>query len=111
MVENKIVNAPYPRALGPLHQRLNGYLGSYDRIYIGATANPWARWPEHVPYGWEKMVVLYEAYNPAIARDLEQDLIQYARESNFMTEVMNISPGGEGIRDDSGRNYVYVLVG
>ena len=57
------------------------------------------------------MVLLYEAYRADIAIDLERELIDYARQSNFILPPDNISPGGEGVRDNKKHHYLYVLVG
>ena len=61
--------------------------------------------------GWQKMVVVYEAFSPEIAQDMEQALISHARESNFLTRVVNTNPGGEGLRTARRSNYLYFLCG
>ena len=110
MIENKIVRVDCSEAMRYLKPKLNGYRRSWSQVYIGVTANPDKRWAKHVRNGWQKMVLLYEAFRPDIARDLEQDLIDYARRCDFRIAIDNISPGGEGLTDDNKNNYLYVLV-
>jgi len=111
MIENKIVRVARQEVMSYLKPRLDGYRSSWSRVYIGVTAAPEKRWAKHMLNGWAKMVLLYEAYRPDIARDLEQDLIDYARRCNFLMPIENITLGGEGIGDKDHLNYLYVLVG
>src|SRR5690349_19692516 len=89
---------------------LNGYRRVWDYAYIGITANPVARWRRHEGRGWAKMVLVYCAYTPDIARTVETELIDYARRCNFLFDIQNVNPGGEGILDRNGAHFVYVLV-
>ena len=57
------------------------------------------------------MVLLYEAFNPEIACELERSLIRYAASCNFRIQPENINPGGEGIGAQNRANFVYLLVG
>ena len=110
MIEKNIVRVNRSEAMEHLKPKLNGYRSSWSQVYIGVTANPEKRWAKHVRNGWQKMVLLYEAFRPDIARDLEQDLIDYARRCDFRIAIDNINPGGEGLTDKTRNNYLYVLV-
>lgn len=111
MIEDNIVRVGRQEALPILAQKLNGYRRYASRIYIGVTANPERRWSEHSQNDWRKMVLVYEAFNPDIARELERYLIRYAASCNFRIEPENISHGGEGISAQNRANFVYLLVG
>jgi hypothetical protein len=111
MIVDNIVRVGRQEALPLLAQKLNGYRRYASRIYIGVTAHPERRWSEHAQSDWRKMVLLYEAFNPEIARELERSLIRYAACCNFRIEPENINPGGEGIGAQSQANFVYLLVG
>jgi len=110
MIEDKVVRVGRQEALPLLQQKLNGYRRFASRIYIGVTAHPERRWNEHAQNGWQKMVLLYEAFNPEIACELERSLIRYAASCNFLIEPDNINPGGEGIGAQNRVNFVYLLV-
>ncbi len=110
MIEDNIVRVGRDEAMSHLKLKLNGYRNSWSQVYIGVTANPETRWAEHVRNGWQKMVLIYEAFRPDIARDLEQDLIDYAHRCDFRIAVENVKPGGEGLSDEIRSNYLYVLV-
>jgi len=110
MVEYNLVKVGYPAALEPLKQKINGYRRYSDGIYIGATSAPELRWAQHVPNGWTKMAVIYEAFNAEIARAAESELIRYARSCNFLSEVENGTDGGEGISNRARSNFLYILV-
>jgi hypothetical protein len=110
MIEDNIVRVGRDEAMSHLKPMLNGYRRVWNRIYIGVTANSEERWAKHSLNGWAKMVLLYEAYRPDIAVDLERDLIDYARRCNFIIPIENITPGGEGIDNAQGYHYLYVLV-
>jgi hypothetical protein len=110
MIEENFVVVARQNAVAPLMQKITGYRRSWERVKIGVTSDPERRWNQHIPDGWEKMVLLYEAYTPAIAREIEQKLIAEAREHHFRLGTENINPGGEGITDEDRPNYVYVLV-
>lgn len=110
MIEDKIVRVIRSEAMDHLKLKLNGYRSQWSHVYIGVTANPKKRWAQHMRNGWYKMVLLYEAFRPDIARELERDLIDYANGCNFRIEVENITPGGEGLKNESRKNYLYVLV-
>jgi hypothetical protein len=111
MIDYNPVRVHRQDAMEHLKLALDGYRSHWNRVYIGVTTHPEARWAQHAPYGWNKMRVLYEALSPAIAKDLEQDLIDYARRCNFLVDIENVNPGGEGIRTDSRIHCLYVLVG
>jgi GIY-YIG catalytic domain-containing protein len=111
MIDHDPVRVHWRGAMQHLKPALDGYRSHWNRIYIGVTTDPGNRWTKHAQRGWNKMRVLYEAFNPSIAKELERDLIDYARRCNFLVEIENINPGGEGIRNDSGLHYLYVLVG
>lgn len=110
MIEENFVEVGRQNALIPLMKKINGYRRSWERVKIGVTADPERRWNKHTPDGWEKMVLLYDAYTPTIAREVEKEMIASARESNFILDIENVNPGGEGIGDLDRSNYVYVLV-
>jgi hypothetical protein len=111
MIEDNIVRVGREEAMSHLQPMLNGYRRFWNRVYIGVTANPEKRWAKHSSNGWAKMVLLYEAYRPDIAIDLERDLIDYAHRCNFLMPPDNINPGGEGIGNEQRYHYLYVLVG
>lgn len=112
MFVNRVVTAVGTREAKPLLKNmLNGYMSQWARIYIGATAHPKMRYEQHMLDGWRKMVIVYEAFLPEIARSMEQALIAHARESNFLTLVVNTTPGGEGLSTARRSNYLYVLCG
>ncbi len=111
MIEERIVRVGRDQAMSELKPMLNGYRRSWNRVYIGVTANPPQRWTKHMRNGWSKMVLLYEAFRPDIAIDLERDLIDYARRCRFQIPPENINPGGEGIGTNQQTHFVYVLVG
>jgi len=111
MIEDNIVRVNRYEAMEQLKLKLNGYRYSWNQVYIGVTANPEKRWAKHMRNGWQKMVLLYEAFRPDIARDLERDLIDYAHRCAFRIAVENINPGGEGLTEELRNNYLYVLVG
>ena len=110
MIEDNIVRVGRDEAMSHLKPKLNGYRRCWGRIYIGVTANPEKRWAKHSRNAWEKMVLIYEAYNRDIAIDLERDLIDYAHRCNFLIPPDNTNPGGEGVRNEQ-RYYLYLLVG
>jgi len=110
LIEYNIVELPYSEALPELQLKLNGYRRFWERAYLGATTAPEFRWAQHAPNGWEKMVLLYKAYNTGIARTLERNLISYAQNCNFRLDIENIRRGGEGLKAESGDCYVYLLV-
>lgn len=107
---SKIVRLDALEAMEPLKNLLNGYRRSYERIYIGVTADPERRWQKHDANGWKKMVILYEAFTPKIAQKMERDLIDYARRCNFRIAPENIGFGGEGILDTPRSNFLYLVV-
>jgi|GEM_PF-2341760 len=111
MIDFNPVRVPQQNAMEHLKLALDGYRSHWNRVYIGVTSHPKARWSQHEHDGWYKMRVLYKAFSPTIARDLEQDLIDYAWRCNFQVDIQNINPGGEGIRESSPTHYLYVLVG
>lgn len=111
MIEDNVVRVGRSEAMELIKPKLNGYRRFAERIYIGVTADPERRWRQHAPNGWNKMVLLYEAFRADIARDLERDLINYAHRCNFKLAPENVNPGGEGIGRQERANYVYVLVG
>ncbi|KFE66485.1 hypothetical protein [Hyalangium minutum] len=111
MIDYNPVRVPWQEAMDSLKPALDGYRSHWDRVYIGVTTSPEARWAQHAGNGWNKMRVLYEAFNPSIAKELEQDLIDYARRCNFRVAIENINPGGEGIQSHSRTHCLYVLVG
>ena len=106
MIEDNIVRVGRQEALPLLQQKLNGYRRFAGRIYIGVTAHPERRWSEHAQNDWRKMVLLYEAFNPEIACELERSLIRYAASCNFRIEPENIIRGGEGFGAQNGANLV-----
>jgi hypothetical protein len=110
VIEDKIVRVDKRKAMARLQPMLNGYLSQWNEVYIGATADYERRAEQHGPDGWMKMVLLYEALNADIARELERDLIHYARHCNFRVDVTNDSDGGEGLRDHNRHHHVYLLV-
>lgn len=110
MIEDNIVRVSRFEAMSQLKLKLNGYRYNWGQVYIGVTATPESRWAKHVRNGWHKMVLLYEAIRPDIARALEKMLIAYAHECNFRIAVENVNPGGEGLTDEIRNNYLYILV-
>jgi hypothetical protein len=111
MIDHKPVRVRWQDAMEDLKLVLDGYRSHWNRVYIGVTTYPEARWLQHEPYGWNKMRVLYEAFNAEIAKNLEKDLIDYARRCGFLVGIENVNPGGEGIRPHSRTHFLYVLVG
>lgn len=110
MIEDNIVRVSRYEAMEQLKLKLNGYRSKWNYVYIGVTANPEQRWAKHERNGWWKMVLLYEAFRPDIARDIEKDLIDYAHRCDFRITVENVNPGGEGLTEQQRSNYLYVLV-
>lgn len=110
MIERNLVRAHWQNALPILQSKLNGYRYAWRRIYIGATSDPGRRWDSHISNGWQKMVLLYEAFTPDIARALERGLIEHARSCNFQIDIENIADGGEGLSNETLLTYLYVLV-
>ncbi|WNG44240.1 hypothetical protein F0U60_09060 [Archangium minus] len=112
MLEEKILRNVVPaKAMPRLKDMLCGYMSHWSRVYIGATAHPEIRYGQHMNDGWHKMVLLYEAFSPEIALGMERELIAYARQTNFLTLVENINPGGEGLSHARRSNYLYLLCG
>lgn len=108
MVENNLVVEPWPKALDKLKPKLNGYRGNQWTVYIGATQDPDRRFEEHkAKGGYSRLVVVYEAFNPRVAREVEQELIDYAHRCGFRSQPDNIAAGGENIEDGSGRWFIY----
>ncbi|RYZ36679.1 MAG: hypothetical protein EOO71_30915 [Myxococcaceae bacterium] len=113
MIEENIIDAPADEALYHLKRSLNGYRYNWERIYIGVTAWPEDRWDQHLDRddGWEKMVLLYDAWSTPIAEELERALIKYARECRFKVSIENIRDGGESLSRTRKNHFLYVLVG
>jgi hypothetical protein len=111
MIKENILKVGRQNAVPLLLQKINGYRGSWRRVKIGATSDPERRWDQHSSDSWEEMVLIYKAYTPEIAREIEQELIAASRESNFLLDIENVNPGGEGLGDVRRSNYIYVLVG
>ncbi|REG27026.1 hypothetical protein ATI61_11032 [Archangium gephyra] len=99
---SEIVTGLVPKKAMPvLKNKLRGYLSHSSRFYVGATANPALRAQQHAEEGWTRMVLLYEAYSPEIARRMEQELIDFALRANFEAVVENIHSGGGGLTSES----------
>lgn len=110
-IEDNIVSLGRYEAMPKLKQKVNGYRRLWRRVYIGVTSSPQHRWAKHSLNNWYKMVILYEAYRSDIAIDMERELIEYAHQCGFIIGIDNINPGGEGISNKEGTNYLYILVG
>ncbi|MDY7226809.1 hypothetical protein [Hyalangium rubrum] len=110
MIENKIVRIGHKKAIAHIKLKLNGYRSVWRRVYVGATAHPQRRWVSHASDGWTKMVLLYKAFTPEIVQAMERNLIENARQSNFLLDLENVAPGGEGVVRIPRPNYLYVLV-
>ena len=90
--------------------RLNGYLASYDKVYIGATTDPRNRSDAHEENGWAKMVLLYKTRSPVSCATMEKAAIKHARSSSFKVKPENVLSGGNSIPGDRDEYFVYVLV-
>jgi hypothetical protein len=110
-IEENIVRDIPARAMVELKRKINGYRRLWERFYVGVTSDPEGRWDRHSRNGWCKMVVLYEAFSPKIAREMEMELIDYAFNCGFRIPPENVGMGGEGILDGRRYHYIYVLVG
>lgn len=110
-IEENIVSLGRYEAMPKLKQKVNGYRRYWSRVYIGVTSSPQQRGAKHRLNGWRKMILLYEAYRPDIAIDMERELIVHAHQCGFIVSIENINPGGEGISSNNRVNYLYVLVG
>ena len=110
MIDWKIDKVPKHEAMDYLKPRLDGFRSHWLRVYIGVTSDPDRRWVKHANRGWSRMIVVYEAFTPEIAADLERDLIDYAHRCGFRVPVENVNPGGEGISAERRSNYLYILV-
>ncbi len=109
-VELRIVEKGFTAALADLKRSLNGYMRHSQRIKIGCTTDPHARWRRHAPDGWERMVLLWKALGPDWAARMEQSLIEHMHSTGFLLERANIAPGGEGILQDRSEHFIYVLL-
>lgn len=109
-LEDKILKRVVPaKALPRLKNMLNGYMSQWEEVYLGATSNPDLRRDQHLNGGWRKMVLLYEAFSPEIARGMERELIAHLHAANFRTRVGNANAGGEGLSDEQRSNFLYLL--
>ncbi len=108
--DTKMVEGLVPsKAMPLLKNMINGYLSKWEQVYVGVTAHPELRYQQHMADGWRKMVLIYEAFSPEIAQGMEQSLIAYAKKCDFLSLVVNVNPGGEGIGRARRSNYLYVL--
>jgi hypothetical protein len=110
VIEDNIRTGRVDEALADIKRSLNGYLRSYDRIYIGATSDAENRWAAHEQNDWDKMVLLYETEWAGSCRSMEKKLIAHARGTKFRVDPENVLAGGEGIYDGHDAYWVYVLV-
>lgn len=110
-IEQNIVERPFSQALPEIKRKLSGYMSWATRIYIGVTTNRHARASRHAQNGWQRMVILYEAWGAKLAADMEHELIAWAQECNFNVEHWNAGGGGEGIVGGAETYEVYVLIG
>lgn len=109
-IEVNIVSLGRYDAMPILKQKLNGYRRIWKRVYIGVTSNPERRWAKHASNGWQKMVLLYDAYRPDIAVEMERELIEHAHDCRYIIDIENINLGGEGLSHEQRSNYLYVIV-
>ncbi|MDP2313815.1 MAG: hypothetical protein Q8P41_12980 [Pseudomonadota bacterium] len=109
-IENNIVDQNWGEALVALKGKLNGYMRCWGRIYVGTTTDYSARARKHAPNGWEKMVLLYNAYGPGLAAGMETKLIAHVHTTEFRVVKENVGRGGEGVLPDNS-HFIYVLVG
>ena len=109
-IERKHTSGRVAEALPLVKRRLNGFLASYDKVYIGATTDPRARSEAHEVNGWTKMVLLYKSPWRGSCASMEKAAIAHARESNFLIDPDNVLAGGNSIPHDRDEYFVYVLV-
>lgn len=111
MIQFNPTTGRFGEALPSIKLRLNGFLSTYDRVKIGATTDPRARWDlGRSAGGWDKMVVVYSSTFAGSTRSMERALITHARGTRYRVRRENILPGGESINDGYEAYYVYVLV-
>jgi len=102
--------------LGEVIAKINRFIWTY-RIYIGITTqNPKDRLSQHQngKRGWAQyLTVLWMSSNPNQIEKVERFLIANFRDKYLpfvkRTNVDNIAPGGEGVRHDRERFFVYIL--
>ena len=100
-----------------LARTLAAYARRADWIKIGITRTPEARFYNHQrewPEGeeWKRMVVIYQSSSWRSVCAVEDELIQYARETSWRDKLWNQRAGGGGCppRYD-GPYWVYLLIG
>ena len=110
-IENRVIEISVNQAIPLIQRSLLGYMSRWSKIYIGSTVDPARRWPEHADKGMVKMVLLYQAWSASLAINMERELIDWARRTNFRIEHLNATDGGEGIPIHQRKHYIYILVG
>lgn len=96
-----------------LKTRISSYQRGKDKLKVGISVNPKARWINHrrSQHEWSKMVVIYESSSHDIICKAESELIDYSLD-RFFEKCQNKIRGGGGINhpDLHKRFYLYLLL-